>query len=91
MRRETRSVYKELYFCFPLIFWKQCISCKKEFVRERGWRALIGPFGMSSGGRWAYLCEKCAPTFGEANDYFVNDKWIPPKPEARPAPPPNAL
>ena len=82
MKRNHKQKYSHLYKCYPLFFWKKCCDCNMEFRRERGWRALTGPFYGGSG-LWRYLCNSCGPDLESANDYFLNDKWLPRTPPPR--------
>ena len=79
MKRKLVNKYPYLWKIYPLLFWKKCCMCKAEFVREKGWRAITGPYYNGSG-RIRYLCESCAPTREVADDIFLNDKWLPPRP-----------
>lgn len=87
MKRETKKRYQDLNSFFPLLFWYTCTKCKKEFRREKGWRGLTGPW-LSGVGQWRYLCRECAPTREDADNFFLNDRWMIPPPTKRPAPPP---
>lgn len=86
MKRKAKKRYPDLYQFRSLLFWYPCSKCGKEFRRERGWRALTGPW-VNNCGRWRYLCPECAPTREEADEYFLNESWIIPPPTKRPSPP----
>ena len=75
---------KELYPYYTLLGWSECISCKYEFRREKGWRKLSGPY-YGGCGNWKYVCGECAPTKEEASDLFNRQPYLPDRP---PAPPP---
>ena len=76
-----------LYSCHPWFFWMSCSFCGREFRREKGWRAITGPY-YNNMGRNRYLCSECAPTREEAVTYFNEDRWRPPRPAAPPPQPP---
>jgi len=86
MKRKHIKHYTDLYRCFTLFTWNKCSKCGQDFRREKGWRALTGPF-YNGNGVWHYLCYDCAPTREIADEYFLNNKWIPPKPKGPPSPP----
>jgi hypothetical protein len=86
MKRDHIKYYKYLYKCYPLFIWQQCCKCEKDFRREKGWRALTGPW-IGGAGVERFLCNKCAPTKKEASKFFVGNEFIPPRPPAPPPPP----
>ena len=71
MKKEHIRKYECLYRHFSIFFWQKCDICGRDFRRERGWRAIVFPWGGGVG-RDKYLCHDCAPTFEAANDYFLN-------------------
>ena len=85
MKREHKKTYPYLYRHFPLLMWTTCCECERDFVREKGWMAITGPYhGVH--GRRRYLCKTCAPSRAIAADYFLNHRWLkgrPPKPTAQ--------
>lgn len=74
--------------CFPLVCWKECIKCGKEFIRERGYRANTGPY-YGGIGRDRYLCNKCGIDEEHASKVFTQiwDNVKNNRPPAPPAPP----
>lgn len=86
MERDHVEKYKYLYKDYSWFSWKQCSKCKKDFRREKIWRALTGPWHGGSGIE-RFLCMKCAPTMEEASKFFINNEFLPHKPPAPPAPP----
>jgi len=86
MEKNHIEEYKYLYTYYSLFSWKQCSKCKKDFRREKMWRALTGPW-LGRSGVNRFLCKKCAPTRGEANKFFINKEFLPPKPKAPTSPP----
>lgn len=87
-RREPVARCKyPLYSCRPWFFWVSCSFCEKEFRREKGWRAITGPY-YNNIGRVRYLCSECAPNRSEAVRYFNEDRWRPPRPSSPPPQPP---
>lgn len=90
MKREFIKQFDKLYSMFPLFFWYQCNKCKKEFRRERGWRALDVPV-HSLAYTVYHLCNSCAPTREIADEYFLSGKHLKEfrgkRPTPSPAPP----
>lgn len=86
MERDHVEEYEYLCAEYPLLNWKQCSKCKKDFRREFIWKALTGPWHGSSG-VVRFLCMKCAPTREEAGKFFINKEFLPHKPPPPPAPP----
>lgn len=91
MKRELRPKYdKGLYRIYPFIFWRLCQKCRNEFVREKGWRYIAGPFYRGYGS-WFYICGSCAPTEPDAIQ-IASAHGMPsagkPKPPIGPPPPP---
>jgi len=87
MKRKHKQQYKDLYRFFPLFTWYKCEKCGQDFRREKGWRALCGPY-PGGAGRWLYLCGSCARTLNKADQYFLNMEWMPVPPRHMPPPPP---
>jgi len=87
MERKHVKEYKYLYSHYSLFSWNQCSECKKDFRREKMWKVLTGPW-IGSKGVERFLCMRCAPTIEEANKFFTNKEFLPPKPPAPQAPPP---
>jgi hypothetical protein len=83
MERKHVEEYKYLYEYHSLFNWKQCSKCKKDFRREKIWRALTGRVER-------FLCTRCAPTREQASRFFINNEFLPHKP-APPPPPPRRL
>lgn len=80
MKREHTQKYEYLYrMLLPNIIWHECCGCHKDFRFQRGWHAVTGPFYNGDGHR-RYLCLDCAPNFETANNFFLNDSWVSPKP-----------
>ena len=82
-RRKAIEAYEYLWGYFGIFFWQTCFSCGVEFVRERGWRALVGPW-CGGRGREIFLCRSCAPDKQSASR-LVTARAQPP---SRPPPPP---
>ncbi len=84
-KRPCITKYGSLERCNPWFLWKPCSKCKMEFRRQNGWKAFTAPYchtpGLSDGIR-RYLCEECAPTYEIANQYFLDKKWLGPRPES---------
>jgi len=81
MKREQKLVEKYahgVFLVYPLLIWRKCCKCEKEFVRQKGWRALVPPF-INGFGRWAYVCRECAPTRKHAHELFCNGTYLPPR------------
>lgn len=77
--RVHRSV--EIHTTYPLIFWRQCHGCKREFVRETLWHWL------DERGKFVhhlYACGGCAPTEADALRIAT---YRPPRPPPPPLPP----
>lgn len=71
---------------FPLLDWKLCECCGKEFVRERGYYRLTGPY-YGGLGRQIYVCGRCVGSVEEAHEWFEErDRKI--KNSVPPSPPP---
>lgn len=81
MKKDHVEEYDYLYTSYPLFSWKQCSKCKKDFRREKIWRALIGM------GAERFLCMTCAPTEKEASKFFINKEFLPYRPDPPPPPP----
>ena len=86
MKREHIKKYEDLWRTFPLVFWRKCCSCGKDFRCEWGWRAITAPY-MNGVGCTRYLCIKCAPTREDADDFFLNLRFIDERPPPSPKPP----
>jgi len=92
MERDHVEEYEYLYTYKSFFSWKQCSKCKKDFRREKIWRAITGPWHGGPGiGRELFLCMRCAPTIEQASDFFINNKFLPHKPPPPPSPPPKRL
>ena len=78
-REAKPSRYNALYRCWPMLFWRRCCGCKKEFRREWGWRAITPPYGGTMGTE-RFLCQRCAPTREKADEFFILLKWRRPRP-----------
>jgi len=83
MKRKSKKYLDGIYRDFPLLFWKECMECKQEFVREKCYRKLMGPF-FNGSGKWKYICSDCAKSIDEAADIFDRHCSSPP-----PTPPPS--
>lgn len=83
--REWQAKTTVMFSSYPLFFWKPCCNCNKEFRRERGFRALVGPY-HNGAGQWKYVCATCAPTKNVADEIFVKSPWQGKRPSASPAP-----
>ena len=55
---KNQKKIKFIHKTFPLIFWKHCRSCKRDFLWEWGWWTT----NDTEGWRW-FVCCRCAPTF----------------------------
>jgi len=64
---DTKPTPKNFWRIWPIIFWRECVCCGKDFRRVRGWRCL----GKS--GSELYLCNVCGPTKEVASSYFLRD------------------
>ena len=84
MKRKHVKKYPYLYRFFPLFFWRKCDDCKKDFIREWGYRAIVGPF-CGGRGRSVYLCKSCRSSIQEAHRYFL---YVHHRPFRPPAPTP---
>jgi len=83
MKRKYIDKYSSFRRHISWFFWEKCDKCHMEFRRENGFKAITPPYyGFISTER--YLCESCAPSFEIANDYFLNERWIPKRPKCRP-------
>lgn len=87
MKRKAIKKYSDLYRSWTFLIWHKCEKCNQEFRREWGWRALTGPF-FNGSGIWRYLCFECAPKREIADEYFLNQRWMPSKPKGIPPHPP---
>jgi len=87
MEKDHIKEYEYLYTYYSLFSWKQCSKCKKDFRREKMWRAITGPW-LGERGVNRFLCKKCAPTREEADKFFINNEFLPLKPPPPPPPPP---
>jgi hypothetical protein len=63
MRRDKKVYYSFKQF-FPILFWRECVVCHKEFIRERMWRAAFDPYAVEDsvfaiGVLKMIVCEKC--------------------------------
>lgn len=74
MKRKHKEKYHSLYRCNPWFFWKKCCQCGDDFRRERGYRAMEGPY-YAGVGNWVYLCQSCGPSIDDAHQYFLKEKW----------------
>lgn len=69
MQREPKT-YRDYYIgnFYPLLFWKACEKCNKEFRREDIWQVLSFPprWGIATYnhnlGTYHYFCKHCFPT-----------------------------
>ena len=86
MERKHLEEYKYLYPHYSLFSWNQCSKCKKDFRREKIWKALTGPW-LGNKGVERFLCTRCAPTRKEANKFFINEEFLSPKPPPPTSPP----
>ncbi len=86
MKREHKKTYPYLYRHFPILMWTNCCGCGRDFVREKGWMAITGPY-YNGHGRRRYLCITCAPSKEIAAEFFANRKFLKGRPP-RPTPPP---
>ena len=51
---------------FPILFWRKCIKCKKEFSRE--WLWYYGYLaGWDDSPSYCYVCKNCAKSNEEAS------------------------
>jgi hypothetical protein len=64
----------DVYRIFPLLFWHKCCKCKQEFVRQLGWRTLVGPY-INGMGQWIYICNDCISTRTEAKQYIASGEY----------------
>lgn len=87
MKRKFTKRFDRLYSMFPLFFWYQCNKCKKEFRREKGWRALDLPVKNHMHTVY-HLCNSCAPTRKIADEYFLSKKHLKDFRSKRPTTPP---
>jgi len=71
---------KHIHRTFPLLFWKRCCNCGKEFRREWGWKALIGHLSLPGVSRWRYACNACLPTRESADEYFAGTSSVSQRP-----------
>lgn len=77
MRIVHSDKYKPgVYVCNPWFFWQTCSKCKKNFRREKGFRALVGPW-INRGGTWKYICQACCPNRDYAHKYFMKYTGMP--------------
>lgn len=83
MQKKHMKKYSNLYKHFPLLFPKKCSNCGNDFIRESGWRAITSPI-INNMGITRYLCNNCAPDFAIANTYFLENKWVGPRPSYSP-------
>ncbi len=83
MKRKADQ-YVDIYNHFGLLVWRECQSCKKEFVREWGWSKLCGPF-VNGFGKWKFVCKQCCPNKKDADKVF---NYVPRRPPPPPPPPP---
>lgn len=59
-----KSIY--IYKFWHWLFWEHCLKCKKEFVRESGWRyCMVGFRAMER-----IVCKECCPTKKSVGEYF---------------------
>lgn len=75
MKRDAEPVAQNTYRVWNWFFWDTCVSCGKEFRRERGWRTLTGPWFRGCG-QWRYTCGTCAQTAADA-ERIAQTCWIP--------------
>lgn len=74
MKREMSCIDKSVKRHYSFFFWELCISCKKEFRRENGFRFELGPYFDRSGmgiptGTTYHLCGEYAPTVESALEF----------------------
>ena len=71
-----------LWKCFPLFIWKKCRICGLSFVREWGWKALVGQHIWGDNpNKEIFMCKECLPTITDAENYILNHKYIPKAPK----------
>ena len=82
MERKSKIEIKDIYTDWPILFWRECKECKKEFRREKVYRKLCGPF-HGGHGTWRYVCGNCAKDKKKANELFEKLPPRPPMPKPR--------
>jgi hypothetical protein len=82
MKREKRYYYPKVKKIYPIIFWRECKKCGKEFKRETGF-SIVDIFANDEL-RINFLCGDCAVDFDGAYEIAINEKY-PPKPEINPS------
>ncbi len=69
--QRVRRRYENLWRTWPLLLWRECLSCKREFRREWGWRVLLGPY-FNGRGHVAFLCCTCCPSLQDAEENVLS-------------------
>lgn len=64
---KTRPYLKKY---FSIFFFRKCEKCGLEFIREWGWEDLVTTSCFRA--EHKYLCQDCAKTIIEAQDFFNN-------------------
>jgi hypothetical protein len=64
--KSARGLSVEIYGFWNLLFWDYCQKCRKEFVREGGWRYCERSFRSYE----RIVCKKCCPIKEDVLQYF---------------------
>jgi hypothetical protein len=88
MKRDLSKTPKVLGRVMPLIFWKYCSACKREFRREPGWEVLFGHARQYH--KIGYLCAECCLTAEDAQAWVEKFEDPGPPPTRFSALPPKA-
>lgn len=65
MKREAQKP-EEVEAVWHLFSWKYCRKCKKDFVREGGWKKRLNNPNMPE----IFVCKACCKTLEDAKSYF---------------------
>ena len=70
-RQPKPPLYHHAHPYTPRFFWRTCDECRMQFKKESGWyHRLRYQCGIDIRSVKIYLCQDCAPTQEEADQYF---------------------
>jgi len=72
--KEKKIIYSHLWSYFPILVWKECFLCHREFVREWGWKVFTYP--ITNGAYTArYVCNECGKTKESISEILLNHRF----------------